>query len=114
MNFEEMMKELRTEYVATLPQKMSDVQAHYTARSRDVLRDDFHKMKGTGKTYGIPEISELGEVVEKLCLNDNIPIDKFIPTAIKLLEQIHASRLKDAAYDLSKNTDFASVHALLK
>ncbi|OFZ14885.1 MAG: hypothetical protein A2Z20_04670 [Bdellovibrionales bacterium RBG_16_40_8] len=113
MNYNQMMVDLRVEYVSSLPQKILDIETHYIAKDRERLRDDFHKLKGTGKTYWVPEISELGEVFEKICLKETIPINQFIPSAINLLKQIYSYRKEDKAYDLSQVTEFLNAQRLI-
>jgi len=104
-SYEQMMAELRAEYVASLPEKIADIKSHAAAGDREMLRNDFHKLKGTGKTYGIPEISELGLVFEKHCLKNPPNLD-FIPLAIELLAAIHAARLSNTPFVLDTNLEF--------
>jgi HPt (histidine-containing phosphotransfer) domain-containing protein len=100
-----MMAELRAEYVASIPQKIADIKSHTAAGDRELLRNDFHKLKGTGKTYGIPEISELGLVFEKYCLQNPANLD-FTALAIELLAAIHEARLSDSPFVLDTKPEF--------
>lgn len=109
MSFEKMMEELRREYVGSIPQKIKDIEAHLAAGDTATLRDDFHKLKGTGKTYGIPEISELGEAVEKICLRKPEAIPTVIPNALSLLHAIHTSRLAGQPFALAGNSIFTPI-----
>jgi HPt (histidine-containing phosphotransfer) domain-containing protein len=110
-DFEKMMAELRREYINSLPQKIRDIETHLSLRDNTVLRDDFHKLKGTGKTYGIPEISELGEAVEKICLKKPDLIPNVVPVAVELLRKIHTARLANQAYSVMSDATFAPILA---
>lgn len=98
MSFEQMMAELREEYVASFPGKINEIQSHFAANDLERLCDDFHKLKGTGKTYGIPEISILGELIEKICMENKISPNRFIPEAIQILGNIYAHRSEKKPY----------------
>ena len=82
------MQELRTEYVASLPQKVILIGEHLEQQDWIVLRDDFHKLKGTGRTYGLPIITELGEVIEKICLSQIQDAPQAVPKALDLLLKV--------------------------
>lgn len=101
MNFDQMMAELRAEYIASIPQKIKDIQAHLNASDVGLLRDDFHKLKGTGKTYGIPEISDVGAAVEKICTTKKENATLAVQKALIVLQGIHDSRNQNKPYDLS-------------
>lgn len=60
------MKELKSEYVDSLPAKSDLVLKLAESESWVELESEFHKMKGTGKTYGLEEVSILGEKFENL------------------------------------------------
>lgn len=112
--FDDMMAELRVEYVASLPSKIQTVHIHHTDNNRELLRDDFHKLKGTGKTYGIPEISTLGEVVEQLCLNQKVSTSQFVGTAIDLLRRIHQERTQSRPFEIKSDSQFQDLENLLR
>ena len=104
-DFEKMMVELRADYVASFPNKINDIQNHHQNQELERLRDDFHKLKGTGKTYGIPEITDYGFVFEKLCLKKH-PSVEFVPFACTLLQLIYEQRTKLQPYDIEQNAEF--------
>ncbi len=89
-----MMRELTEEYLQALPKKISDIEAHFLTMDVTVLREDFHKLKGTGRTYGLPEISQVGEIVERLCLESPSKIAEIIPPVLQLLREIYQSRME--------------------
>ena len=111
-SFEQMMAELLAEYLASVPQKVNDINQHLNANDAKALREDFHKLKGTGKTYGVAEISEMAEVVEKLCLNKPDVAVQAATLGVKLLQLIQASRLKKVPFDISSHPDFLALKRL--
>jgi hypothetical protein len=113
MDFDQMMAELRTEYVASIPKKIADIELHLKENTTEKLRDDFHKLKGTGKTYGIPEVSELGFVVEKICMIKPELINVVIPMSTLVLLAIYKERLENKIYDVNKDVNFQKISSLL-
>ncbi|MCB0351304.1 MAG: Hpt domain-containing protein [Bdellovibrionales bacterium] len=113
MNFDEMMAELKAEYVASFPEKLTEIRSHYEANDREKLRDDFHKLKGTGKTYGLPEVSILCEVVEKLCLAKGASPNQFVEKALLSLKNIHLSQLEKKSYTIENCADYKALLQLL-
>lgn len=92
MNLDAMLAQLQKDYVTELPDKISQMESHYTTGDFEALRDDFHKIKGTGKTYGLPEVSLLGEATENLCIHKPQALPEAIPLAIAILKDIHQKR----------------------
>lgn len=112
MNFDDMMKELRTEYLQSLPSKMTELEKSFEQDDVDCLREDFHKLKGTGKTYGFPEISELSEVVEKALTDKPQSYSQIVPDAIGILRDIHRERSASRSFDLSGDGRFNGIRAV--
>jgi HPt (histidine-containing phosphotransfer) domain-containing protein len=95
VRFDEMMKELQQEYLDELPKKISAIRKHFADLNIEVLSEDFHKMKGTGRTYGLPEVSVLGGLIERLCQDQPQSVAEVLPSVIGLLEDIHQARARD-------------------
>jgi len=113
MDFEKMMEELRAEYLAGMPQKFIDINEHIAKKDINILREDFHKLKGTGKTYGMPEISELGEVVEKICMTKTDRAIEAASAGLRLLAAIHKTRLTKKPFELQANAEFLAIKKLV-
>lgn len=109
MSFEDMMKQLKEEYISSLPEKIFEIEARVNAGSVTELREDFHKLKGTGKTYGLPEISQLAEVVEKICTHQPDKAVEVSKTAVDLLKRIHHHRQSSEVYKLLENENFHKI-----
>lgn len=106
MSMEEILKGLREDYLKSLPGKISDIQSYIQSGQTDVLETAFHKLKGTGKTYGIPEISELAAAVEHICHDRPERAPKAAATAILILEDIRSARVDNREFHLKRDARF--------
>lgn len=113
MNFDNLMEQLRGEYLATIPEKIQMIIQFYNANDAHGVREIFHKLKGTGGTYGVPEISTFGEILENFCKAQPSNLKAVVPDAIELLKKIHASRLKNEAFDINADARFQYIRGLL-
>lgn len=113
MSFDALMSQLRTEYVQELPEKIEHIATNLKERHLEIVREDFHKLKGTGKTYGIPEISQLAEVLEKICIEQPQDVASAVPEALNLLKEIHSYRTGAQAFDISLDQRFSKLKRLV-
>jgi HPt (histidine-containing phosphotransfer) domain-containing protein len=113
MNFETLMDQLRQEYVTELPAKIENIRTNYNAKATQIIAEDFHKLKGTGKTYGIPEISELAAVMEDICIRRPDAIAQAVPAALTLLENIHSRRSVAEVFDIGLDERFSTLKRLV-
>lgn len=101
MSFEDMMKKLQAEYVSNIINKVGELQELCEKGDcESELENFFHKLKGSGKSYGVPEITTYGEFFEKL-LKSGVSFDNELRDgALKLLKSIQEARVQDQAYPL--------------
>lgn len=114
MNFKDMLDNLHREYVASLPDKISNIRRLVAAADNSGLREAFHKLKGTGRTYGLPEVTELAEVVENICKLRPERAVTAAEHASALLSEIHVHRTHERIFTLDSDPRFDVVRALLK
>lgn len=109
MSLGELLKTLQKEYLSELPERISVIDQHIKDQDIEALKEDFHKLKGTGKTYGIPEISELGEKMEGLFLD--CPAKGFSKSSVALdiLSRIHSSRVDGKEHFLRDELGFSEI-----
>ncbi len=112
MSFTDLLNQLREEYVNELPQKIAHIANSYARKDWAVLKEDFHKLKGTGRTYGIPEISDLAEILERLCMDRPEALERAVPQALELLNSIHQRRVGAQAFDINQDQRFSSLKQL--
>lgn len=113
MSIDALMAELRKEYIDSLNDKV--VEAHELLERRDFVsvQNLFHKLKGSGATYGIPEASQLGEIVEAYLKKMNVEtvpetisdpkIQAHIKAGAEMLKRIRDARKSDHVYPLEKD-----------
>lgn len=109
MSFEEMLKNLRRDYLESMPDKISNIRKQIDGGATDGLRDSFHKLKGTGKTYGIPEISELAATVESICLSAPDRAEVAARQAVAILLDITSARKSDTEFKLKTDPRFKAL-----
>ncbi len=107
MSFDEMMKELKQEYLEALPQRILNLRQWIQTGEVSLLINEFHKFKGTGTTYGLPEISELGSTMERLLaeLEANEALVKS-QTGVDILEQIFSQRQRGFELNLEEHMGY--------
>ena len=105
MSFEEMLKKLQEEYIENLPNKISQLEQLIKKMDKKELENLFHKLKGTGKTYGIPEASLLGKVMEKICQDDK-DVNKHANISLDLLKKISEKRSQGDSFEIEFNQDY--------
>jgi len=114
MSFEEMLKSLQREYLASLPAKITLIEGLIQAKDQTNVRESFHKLKGTGKTYGFPEVSEVGAIVEAICLEH--PVNSFAGATLGLavLRDIFDAHSGTKTYVFADDTRVAELRKLLQ
>lgn len=95
----EILAELKVEYRSSFPRKIQKLRDTLATGDLDLLREEFHKLKGTGKTYGFPEVSVLCEVMEFACQDRRADL-KSVEKAIAVLERMPKIWAHDAHFDL--------------
>lgn len=89
---EDLLKALKKEYVDSLPKKIQEIQTFLKEKDINSLKNAFHKLKGSGKTYGVDDISLIGQKVEEEIKKNSIEALKLIPDAISKLEKIYLTQ----------------------
>lgn len=109
MSIEDIMSELKEEYLQSLPSKIEELQGFADQGSLEEAINAFHKLKGSGKTYGFPEVSELGELCE-ISLKQN-PKHMFqLKQVFIILEKIYKFRLeKKMEYPLKEDSNYLTL-----
>ncbi len=125
MSLKDLLAELQKEYLATFPEKTAAIERFWRESKLEDLESEFHKIKGTGRTYGLPEVSLLGELMEKLCQarthenSDPLQTEALehlktaIPLAAAILERIRQSRAQGSGLTLEEDPDYQALTRLL-
>lgn len=114
MSLEAVMEELKKDYIDSLSSKKTDIKELFAEKNFKGLKDVFHKLKGTGATYGVPEISVLGGTLEKLCESVNPELDWVIPEILGIMDKIQNSRRESQEFDIETHKTFQRIQSLVK
>ena len=72
MNFDDMMEKMRVKYLEDTSSKISELQVLAQNKDFKGLESFFHKLKGSGASYGLPEFSEYGAKYEIKAKNSDL------------------------------------------
>ena len=72
MDFEAMMKKMREKYLEDLKSQNADLKTMVEQKDFKALESFFHKLKGSGSSYGLPQISEYGAKYELKAKNQEL------------------------------------------
>lgn len=103
-DLDQLLKELKESYLKALPQKIEILQGHIKDQNWDQVVEESHKLKGTGRTYGFPEVTRVASRIEDLAEDQSTRLEAQFEPALKLLEEMKKSYASGStAFDLSQN-----------
>lgn len=109
MSFQEMMENLKKEYIQSIPEKIAEIKTLKNTQDLPGLRNAFHKLKGSGQTYGLPEISEIAAPVEGLF---KIGSQEALPAcdrALVLFEKLYQAETHHLPFRLQEQPEFLTL-----
>ena len=114
----EVLLELKKDYLQFFPQKLARLEELTEKQDWENLETEYHKLKGSGETYGFPEISIVCEVLEFLAPRKNSAAPNTtkqvtFAQAIELLKRMHETYLQKKSFSLERDV-FASHLLALK
>lgn len=112
MSLDQLLADLKKEYLESLPARLAGIRQHLLDGAIETLEDDFHKLKGTGRTYGIPEISDVGALAETICGDARHLVTAAVPLAIELLTDIHKAHVRQETFDVQADPRFSKLRQL--
>jgi len=118
-----LLAELQKNYLASFNEKRASLNTLWKTGKLAELTTEYHKLKGTGRTYVLPEVTQLGEVLESICeyhieKKDEAALTAALATAVpfsmRLLERIQTSRTSASEeYVLENDAEFLLLLGLL-
>lgn len=99
----DLFAELKGEYLDSFPEKIETIRGFWQSTQRDGLQNEFHKIKGTGTTYGLPEVTEIAEILEEMCERNGDKLGMSLVIALDLLQKICNSYKFNLDYELQKD-----------
>lgn len=107
-----MMAELREEYLASFDEKFNLMRGFLEGLDWYSLELEFHKLKGTGSTYGVPEVTELCQLLETHCREKQVVSEETLNKAIELLEEIRKKYTANSAFELGSDPRYDELKKL--
>lgn len=104
--------ELKKEYLEKFPRKLEALQNLTDQQNWQKLEEEYHKLKGTGKTYGFPEVSTVCQRLEDLAQNPATRDPETFQKALTLLEKIYQSYVANEPLRLDQDPFARSFLAL--
>ena len=112
-NIEELMQQLKKEYVDSLPFKRKHITELYQQNKLVDLETEFHKMKGSGKTYGLPEVSLIGEILETICIEHPELLEKAMPFAQHFIDETYRLQNLNQSFDIEHSKEYIYLNSTL-
>ncbi|MDX9732468.1 MAG: Hpt domain-containing protein [Bdellovibrionales bacterium] len=106
MSINDVLAELRKTYLDALPERANMIEKLMSESRYSEVETEFHKLKGTGKTYGLPEVTQIGEIAERLCEQGSTSAEESVPAALRVLRKVTAARTAGHPLDLENDVDF--------
>lgn len=101
-NYDEMMRELRGTYLTALVGRIAIVQTLTEKLDWSELYEIFHKIKGTGTTYGFPDLSKLCQRMEDLVRDKDERRPEHLKAALELLNYLLQTYQQDKEPEMMK------------
>jgi chemotaxis protein histidine kinase CheA len=102
----ELFIELKQEYLDSFDEKIESIMTFWHRRDRKNLQNEFHKIKGTGTTYGVHEATHIAEILEDLCARNSSQLGVSIMMAIEAFRHIRHQHRNGETLDLDKQRFF--------
>ncbi len=115
MSLEEVLAQLQKNYIKNIPEKLKNMKAHIDSKDYKALREEFHKIKGTGRTHGLPEITDLGSVFEEILVISNFnPQINWALDAYDIFKDIYDSRSKAKPFNIDQDPRYKNLQSTLE
>ncbi len=112
MSMDDLLRELQVEYINSIPEKVVELRDFFANKDLENLINAFHKLKGSGKTYGLDEVTLLGQFFEMWLREKGEKALPFTLKAVEILEKIYQSRLGGNRYSIETDQEFLKLEEL--
>lgn len=106
------IQQLKQEYINDLSEKIDLLKQLKQSKNYDELRLNYHKLKGSGQLYGMPEVSELAAIMEKLYSQPIPELEERQSLALNILEKIQNAHRNEECYSLATDPSFIVLEKL--
>ena len=109
MSIQEVLAGLQKTYLASMPEKISLIESLFKAGDLEKLETEYHKLKGTGRTYGLPEFTQLGATLERICETEPSQLSRAVPLSLSLMTRMRDARVQGQSLTLDSEADFQTL-----
>jgi HPt (histidine-containing phosphotransfer) domain-containing protein len=111
MSIQDVLAGLQKTYLASMPDKIALIETLFRDRDLEKLETEYHKLKGTGRTYGLPEFTQLGALLERICEIDPASLSTAVPLSLSLLTRMRDARAQGegSGLALENESDFQTL-----
>ncbi len=106
--------ELKQEYLESFDEKIESIKTFWFRRDMKNLKNEFHKIKGTGTTYGVHEATAIAEILEDLCDTKSPKLGLSIMIFIEILRHIRFQHEHKSNLDLNSQKCFIALQSFHK
>jgi HPt (histidine-containing phosphotransfer) domain-containing protein len=105
----EAFEALRKKYLNSLPDKIANIRTIIAANDANQIQQEFHKIKGSGKTYGYDDVSTIAFFIDKHGKAKNPNLSILADKASQLLQKVYDNIIAGQAYDLQNDPLFKEI-----
>lgn len=109
MSIDDVLAELKKNYLKALPERISQIESFWKQGDSVRTETEFHKLKGTGKTYGLPDVSTIGALGEKVCKLGDRSAEVGVPLALKSLRFVCQNLTTQPSKPIENSEDFLAL-----
>lgn len=108
----ELLQELKKDYLKKLPAHIEKLYKLTSERDWPLLEEEYHKLKGTGKTYGFTDISVVCEKLESLAKKKEDKYWEIFNQGVLLLDEMNQNYQLQKTLEINNHPLFLSISKL--
>jgi chemotaxis protein histidine kinase CheA len=101
--------ELKQEYLQSFDEKIESIMTFWFRRDMKNLKNEFHKIRGTGTTYGVHEATAIAEILEDLCDDNSPKLGLSIMIFVEMLQHIRFQHEQKSTLELDSQKCFIAL-----
>jgi HPt (histidine-containing phosphotransfer) domain-containing protein len=109
MSIQDVLAGLQKTYLASMPEKIALIQSLHAAGDLEKLETEYHKLKGTGRTYGLPEFTQLGATLERICEVSPDSLSQAVPLSLSLMTRMRDARVQGSQVAIENESEFQTL-----
>lgn len=108
----QVLSELKKDYLKAFPKKIELLKRLTESKNWEALMHEYHKLKGTGKTYGFPDVSVISEKMEGFAKNPDSRKTILFDQAVVLLQRMYEAYSEEKTLNLKTDPIGKSILAI--